>query len=77
MEKVSKDNKVIYKGETCTFTWSAGKGWKEPKDGLSLVVDEETGIEYDLTDYIEDEIWIIINKKGVDICCYKSECKII
>ncbi len=46
------------------------------EEGVTIV--EEDGIEYDITNYIEDTGWVIKDiKTGTDSVVYKSDCKIL
>lgn len=64
---------VEYKGELHTLIFNIGKVWRIPESGV--VTEFYEGVEYDLTDYIEDEGWLIENKDGVQSLVHKSECK--
>lgn len=69
--------KVKYKGEEYELVFNCGKVWVEPEEGPKFEIGPD-GIEYDLTDYVEDESWLIRNiKNGEDSIVYKSECRII
>ena len=68
--------RVLYKDRLYILIGRVGKMWREPEEGVTIV--EEDGIEYDITDYIEDVGWVIKDiKTGEDSVVYKSECKII
>ena len=70
------ETKVIYKDRLHILIGGTGTVWKEPETGTTII--EEDGIEYDITDYIEDTGWIIVDyETGKDSVVYKSECKII
>lgn len=68
--------KVLHRDRLHILIGDIGRVWREPEEGVTIV--EEDGIEYDITDYIEDTSWVIKDiKTGIDSVVYKSECKVL
>lgn len=67
------ENKIYYKGLLCTVVQNAGRVWREPESGYKSAIDEN-GIEYDITDYIEEEALNLLDEFGKTYFVYRSDC---
>ena len=66
---------VKYNNKPHKLIFNTGTVWRAPPIGVITEIHE--GIEYDLTNYIEDEGWLIEDENGLQHLIYKSECEFI